>query len=59
MAIVCQLAYTWLDQVELAAIADQGATGRDAAGGLDARRATVVRAVTALFPPSARRRRDS
>lgn len=47
MAVLSQLAQTWLDQAEIASVA------RDAAADptLPARRAAVVRAVTALFPP--------
>ncbi|MEV0161893.1 TetR family transcriptional regulator [Nonomuraea fuscirosea] len=43
MALVCQIAETWSDQVVIAALADPSPA---------ARRAAVVRAVTALFPPS-------
>ncbi|MFG1854950.1 TetR family transcriptional regulator [Actinomadura geliboluensis] len=50
MAVVSQLAHTWLDQATLAAVADQAAT--DPA--LAARRAAVIRAVSAIFPPKPR-----
>jgi AcrR family transcriptional regulator len=50
LAMVFQLAHTWLDQTELAAVARHAAADPD----LTARRSAVVRAVTALFPPSPR-----
>lgn len=50
MAVVSQLAHTWLDQATLAAVADRAAT--DPA--LAARRAAVIRAVSAIFPPKPR-----
>ncbi|MEU8362527.1 TetR family transcriptional regulator [Nonomuraea sp. NPDC048882] len=43
MALVCQIAETWSEQVAIATLAE-GTTAD--------RRAAVVRAVTALFPPS-------
>lgn len=50
MAVVSQLAHTWLDQATLAAVADQAA----ADPALAARRAAVIRAVSAIFPPKPR-----
>ncbi|MGW4797884.1 TetR family transcriptional regulator [Nonomuraea sp. NPDC004297] len=47
MALVNQIAHTWIDQSELSALA-----GRSTAGpALAAHRAAVVRAVSVLFPP--------
>lgn len=48
MALVSQIAHTWSDQAELASLARQAAADPTPA----ARRAAVIRAVTALFPPS-------
>lgn len=50
LAVVSQIAHTWLDQAELAAVARRAAA--DTAPG--ARRAAVVRAVGAIFPPARR-----
>ncbi|MDP4500962.1 hypothetical protein [Nonomuraea turcica] len=50
MALVTQIAHTWIDQTELATLARHVAA--DAT--LPARRAAVIRAVTALFPPAPR-----
>ena len=49
MAVVSQLAHTWLDQAGLAGV------GRNAAAdpAPAARRAAVIRAVAAIFPPTA------
>lgn len=55
MAIVSQIAHTWLDQAELAAVARHAAADPT----LAARRTAVIRAVTALFPPTPTSRRDS
>ncbi|WP_043633345.1 TetR family transcriptional regulator [Nonomuraea candida] len=51
MALVSQIAQTWSDQTELAALAPKAAADPTPA----ARRAAVIRAVTALFPPHPRR----
>ena len=48
MALVVQITHTWLDQTALAAVAPR--TAADPAP--SARRAAVIRAVTALFPPA-------
>ncbi|GAA2117938.1 TetR family transcriptional regulator [Actinomadura napierensis] len=50
MAVVSQIAHTWLDQAELAAVARHAAADTTPA----ARRAAVIRAVGAIFPPAAR-----
>lgn len=49
MALVAQIATAWIDQPELARLAQHAAADRSVA----ARRAAVVRAVHALFPPAA------
>jgi len=48
MALVSQIAHTWSDQAELAAVARTAAADPAQA----ARRAAVIRAVTTLFPPA-------
>ncbi|GAB2828431.1 TetR family transcriptional regulator [Actinocorallia aurea] len=48
MALVSQIAMTWSDQAELGSVARRAAADPSLAG----RRAAVVRAVTALFPPA-------
>ncbi|NKZ04559.1 hypothetical protein [Actinomadura latina] len=50
MAVLSQIAHTWLDQAELAAVARRATADPT----LAARRAAVIRAVTALFPPKRR-----
>ncbi|MGW0590087.1 hypothetical protein [Streptosporangium sp. NPDC002607] len=48
VALVFQIAHTWSDQAELAALAPHAAADPTRA----ARRAAVIRAVTILFPPA-------
>lgn len=50
LAVVSQIAHTWLDQAEMAAVARRAAADTAPA----ARRAAVIRAVTAIFPPAPR-----
>ncbi|MFG6196426.1 TetR family transcriptional regulator [Nonomuraea sp. JJY05] len=53
MALVAQIAMTWIDQSELGAVAPRTAADPSPA----ARRAAVIRAVTTLFPPATPRER--
>lgn len=55
MAVISQIAHTWLDQAVLVAVARHTAADPTPS----ARRAAVIRAVTALFPPKPRSQRDS
>ncbi|MFA1548622.1 TetR family transcriptional regulator [Actinomadura chokoriensis] len=54
MAVVSQIAHTWLDQAELAAVTRHAAADPT----LPARREAVIRAVTAIFPPVRRSQHD-